>query len=82
MRCFRAAVFEQMVIHSLGEVHELDDGSADAGPEKTRQVIKEPCPKCNYPELMFHTMQLRSADEGQTVFYECANCHHTFSTNT
>lgn len=27
-------------------------------------------------------MQMRSVDEGQTVFFECPKCGHTFSTNT
>jgi DNA-directed RNA polymerase I subunit RPA12 len=36
--------------------------------------IDQPCPKCDHPELEYYTMQLRSADEGQTVFYECTNC--------
>ncbi|ELA42068.1 uncharacterized protein VICG_00917 [Vittaforma corneae ATCC 50505] len=32
------------------------------------------CPKCNRPEMMYSTAQLRSADEGQTVFYSCEGC--------
>ena len=44
-------------------------------------VSQERCPVCDHPELRYYTMQLRSADEGQTVFYECPNCNHTFSVN-
>lgn len=44
-------------------------------------LIDEPCPKCNHPEMHFYTMQLRSVDEGSTVFYECPKCSHTFSQN-
>lgn len=43
--------------------------------------IEEPCPKCSHPELYFYTMQLRSVDEGSTVFYECPKCAHKFSQN-
>jgi len=51
-------------------------------PAKTkRATVKEDCPKCGHPELRFYTMQLRSVDEGQTVFYECPNCEHTWSIN-
>ena len=49
--------------------------------EKGRATVDEPCPKCNHRVLRFYTMQLRSADEGQTVFYECKKCRHTFSQN-
>lgn len=44
-------------------------------------TIEEPCPKCGNPELLFYTMQLRSVDEGSTVFYECPACAHKFSQN-
>lgn len=47
-----------------------------------RATVSETCEKCGHPELSFHTMQMRSVDEGQTVFYECTNCGHNYSTNT
>lgn len=48
---------------------------------RKRATVDEPCPKCAHPQLEFYTMQLRSADEGQTVFYECINCGHKYSQN-
>lgn len=48
-----------------------------AGP--TRTTIEEPCIKCGHPEVGYYTVQLRSVDEGQTVFYECPQCRHTWS---
>ena len=49
---------------------------------RTRATVDEPCPKCGHQGLEFYTMQLRSADEGQTVFYECPECSYKYSTNT
>jgi DNA-directed RNA polymerase I subunit RPA12 len=45
-------------------------------------TIREKCPKCGAPEMSFHTMQLRSADEGQTIFYHCTQCGYKFSVNS
>jgi len=54
-----------------------------AGSKKAvRATVAEECPKCKNPTMEFFTMQLRSADEGQTVFYECPQCGHKFSINT
>ncbi|GAB4820499.1 hypothetical protein N2152v2_007545 [Parachlorella kessleri] len=49
--------------------------------QRVRQTTEEKCPQCGHPELEFYTMQLRSADEGQTVFYECRECGYKYSTN-
>ena len=55
----------------------------DEGEETMQKhaVIDEPCPKCAHPQLFFYTMQLRSVDEGSTVFYECPKCKHKFAQN-
>ncbi|XP_020580560.1 DNA-directed RNA polymerase I subunit RPA12-like [Phalaenopsis equestris] len=47
-----------------------------------RAVVNETCPQCNNSQLEYYTKQLRSADEGQTVFYECPNCRYKYSLNT
>ena len=52
-----------------------------AGASNRHATIEEPCPKCGHPEMYFYTMQLRSVDEGQTVFYECISCSHKYSVN-
>jgi len=44
-------------------------------------TIKEKCPNCGNDEMNFHTLQLRSADEGSTVFYDCPKCGYKFSQN-
>ena len=43
-------------------------------------VIAETCPECGRKEMTFYTQQLRSADEGSTVFYSC-ECGHKFTVN-
>lgn len=86
-------VFENkpFVTHSRKDLfgsHALFDASRAAETEEGKNkkkeqakgagaTIKERCPKCGHPEMTFHTMQLRSADEGQTVFYTCPKCEYT-----
>ena len=49
----------------------------------TRAKVRQDCEKCGEKYFFFHSMQLRGADEGETVFYECINqkCGFRFSQN-
>lgn len=64
----------------------LDAAGGSAATEVTsraaeRATVDAECPKCFHERASFYTMQLRSADEGQTVFYECLKCEHTWREN-
>ncbi|KAK1064992.1 DNA-directed RNA polymerase I core subunit rpa12 [Friedmanniomyces endolithicus] len=43
--------------------------------------ITETCAKCGCEEVRYYTQQLRSADEGSTVFYTCPQCGNKWNTN-
>ncbi|KRX08078.1 hypothetical protein PPERSA_10440 [Pseudocohnilembus persalinus] len=49
--------------------------------QNQKALIKQECPQCQNQEMYFWTVQLRSVDEGSTVFYNCPKCNHTFTQN-
>jgi DNA-directed RNA polymerase I subunit RPA12 len=70
---------------ALGGAGDIDEAEAEAaakGKNAERALVAEQCERCKHPEMYYYTMQLRSADEGQTVFYECPQCAFKSSTNT
>lgn len=76
------ARYEKLSVSTQYTTSQLADDAPAAVHAFTRAKVKEKCPQCNNPEMSFYTMQMRSVDEGQTVFFECPKCGHTFSTNT
>lgn len=54
-----------------------DDEDALEGP-----TIERTCPKCNHNVMSYAALQLRSADEGQTVFFTCLKCKFKESENS
>ncbi|XP_057327725.1 DNA-directed RNA polymerase I subunit RPA12 [Microplitis mediator] len=57
----------------------FNDESAYAKPEDDKKksegpVIDRKCSQCGNDKMSYATLQLRSADEGQTVFFTCTKC--------
>eukprot|EP01094_Clydonella_sp_ATCC50884_P030158 TRINITY_DN9734_c0_g1_i1.p1 TRINITY_DN9734_c0_g1~~TRINITY_DN9734_c0_g1_i1.p1 ORF type:complete len:130 (+),score=32.33 TRINITY_DN9734_c0_g1_i1:172-561(+) len=47
-----------------------------------RPTVERNCDGCGNKEMVFSTAQLRSVDEGQTIFYECLQCGHRETINS
>uniref|UniRef100_A0A4W5MHY9 DNA-directed RNA polymerase I subunit RPA12 n=1 Tax=Hucho hucho TaxID=62062 RepID=A0A4W5MHY9_9TELE len=48
----------------------------DEDSELKGAVIDRRCSRCNKEGMVYHTRQMRSADEGQTVFFTCIHCRY------
>lgn len=42
----------------------------------TGPIVNVNCPECPSNEVTWTEAQLRSADEGSTIFYRCTKCGH------
>ena len=49
----------------------------EAAGKAQRATIEHDCEKCDNNLMYFDSRQLRSVDEGQTVFYTCTKCGNT-----
>ncbi|KAL0232385.1 hypothetical protein PCE1_002726 [Barthelona sp. PCE] len=55
-------------------------------PRKVEEVVtdnfdsydktREECPECSHHSAFYFTLQIRSADEPSTIFYQCEGCQH------
>ena len=47
---------------------------------EVESIAVRTCPQCGRKEMFYHEKQLRSADEGSTIFYRC-ECGHKETQN-
>ncbi|KAI1335459.1 hypothetical protein F5Y15DRAFT_419946 [Xylariaceae sp. FL0016] len=48
---------------------------------ETEALTNEQCVKCGGSEVRYSAVQLRSADEGSTIFYTCGTCGYKWNEN-
>lgn len=71
-RCSSTIVDPKIHPISISKTFKRQDERLDIKVKGAR--ISMPCPRCGNKELLYNTAQLRSGDEGQTVFYTCEHC--------
>jgi len=69
--------FNELDAYTRGRDPAAAGDAAPSGP-----LAEKVCPRCGNPEMSYATAQLRSADEGQTIFYTCPKCSYKFSENS
>ncbi|XP_072531980.1 DNA-directed RNA polymerase I subunit RPA12 [Salminus brasiliensis] len=63
-----------VVFNPLVQSSSTTDSEEDS--ELKGPVVDRRCSRCNKEGMVYHTRQMRSADEGQTVFFTCIHCRH------
>ncbi|CEF63032.1 DNA-directed RNA polymerase I subunit RPA12 [Strongyloides ratti] len=53
----------------------IADSESD-GKDNGDAIVEHICPKCEFNEASYTTLQTRSADEGATIFYTCIKCKY------
>lgn len=81
LRFYTQDFMRRLGVDLLIQPEETQVKAKESDEMQQRAVVNDECPRCKNPSLEYYTKQLRSADEGQTVFYECPKCHHKFSQN-
>ncbi|ENN80775.1 DNA-directed RNA polymerase I subunit RPA12 [Dendroctonus ponderosae] len=69
-------------VHFNSRAAKAHSHSAQGEKEADGPTVERRCPKCGNDTMSYATLQLRSADEGQTVFYTCTKCQYKESENS
>ena len=68
--------------HALKSSEKLPEQKTKIGvvnaDEELISKTSEECPKCGHHEAYFWSKQTRAGDEGETSFFRCVKCKHTW----
>ncbi|KAF2148961.1 DNA-directed RNA polymeras-like protein I subunit [Myriangium duriaei CBS 260.36] len=71
----KPSAFPSSLRAKRSEIQTAPEGESESYPR-----TQVPCSKCGREEVGFYEMQLRSADEGSTIFYVC-DCGNRWNEN-
>jgi len=79
-------LFDEKIIQYTVKFNSQENTAVKKNSSKNDQadgpVIERKCPKCGHDQMSYAAIQLRSADEGQTVFFTCLKCKYKESENS
>ncbi len=79
---FAEAEISYTVVFNKKEEGKKKRVKKESSDEVEGPTIERRCPKCGHEEMSYAALQLRSADEGQTVFFTCLKCKYKESENS
>ncbi|XP_028820303.1 DNA-directed RNA polymerase I subunit RPA12 [Denticeps clupeoides] len=72
--------FADQVIKSSVVFNPLEESTVAAESSEDSElkgpITDRRCSRCSKEGMVYHTRQMRSADEGQTVFFTCIHCRY------
>jgi len=71
---------EKLSLKKINENKKYKKILRDVGPMITDGTVV--CEDCGGTDISYTSKQTRSADEGQTIFYECVACKHCWQQNS
>jgi DNA-directed RNA polymerase I subunit RPA12 len=64
----------EIILNSVEDIDNVVKTEHNKGEIEDGPIAERRCNACGHNQMSYAAVQLRSADEGQTVFYTCLKC--------